>query len=63
MVHGKNFLNGLDLHDDAISDDQIDPVRGIQFDSSVNDWQRDFGFKRKLPLVELVSEASLVRTF
>ncbi len=38
-MQGKQFLHGLDLHSDALFDNEIDAICGVKLNAAVDDWK------------------------
>src|ERR1035437_2491184 len=60
LVYRQNILNGLELEDDLIVDDQVEPVTAVKLDSFVCDRYLDLLPKWDFPEFQFMTQASLI---
>src|ERR1035437_11201976 len=60
LVHRQNLLNRLQLENDLIADDQVDPVTAGKLDTFVCDRYLDLLPKWNFPEFQFITQASLV---
>src|SRR6185312_2934655 len=58
--HGRDLFESLDLHDDAVMDEQIEAVARLDLDSVIYDRQRKLPLEGQTRLAQFVSETGLV---
>ncbi|HEX8850479.1 MAG TPA: hypothetical protein VF761_13190 [Gemmatimonadaceae bacterium] len=60
---GMQLLDGFDLDDHGIVDDQVDPIAGVEIDSLVVQGEIDLSTDFEASQLELAREASLIHGF
>jgi hypothetical protein len=63
VVERVQFFHGLQFDDDAVFDEEIDPVSRIDPDVAVADWKSYLMFESQSIHTKLVSEAGVIRAF
>ena len=62
-MHGQETLDGLDLDNDRVCDEQIDAVSGVELDAAISDGQENLRLDVQAERGELVPSASSVVPF
>lgn len=62
-MYWKQFVDGFELYDDAVFDEEVDPIAGVEPDTVVHHGQRPLMLKSQTILRQFVAQTDGVRAF
>jgi hypothetical protein len=62
-VQREQFLHRLEFDDDAVFDDEVNSVGGIELNAIIDDWKPDLMHEVDSIFRQLVAETRVIRTF
>lgn len=61
LMNWQQSINRLDLDDDLIIDEQVEPIANLQLDVAVDEWNWNLGFYINAAISQLESQCRLIR--